>query len=287
MHQLLDTNHIDIIQYVNALLKKYKSNELNETHRLPTRQKPGDQTQRTPIQKRILQDLIALHKLEQLNVQEHQAPRDQVLSSFNWAASKLANKPCQAFEERWIRWMKKSTTYSQGIDLASETKMTSNWNWHLTMRSQPMVGTHKHQSTWKMNRTADLPHYANSALIAPYQWANTQDLFAQRQPNGTLRLFVELQKKSTSWLQTTTYNNDNPVSTLTDAAQHTQLQRFSCKLNCSQLYHCLQMADQRSVEMLALNFASRTLTYRRPAQGLRTWISAFSSFLRDHWDLVN
>ena len=100
MHQLLNTNHIDTIQYVNALLKKSKSNEFNETHRFLTRQEPGDQTQRTPIQKRILQDLIALHKLEQLNVQDHQDPRDQVLSSFNWVDSKLAKKPCQAIEQR-------------------------------------------------------------------------------------------------------------------------------------------------------------------------------------------
>ena len=46
------------------------------------------------------------------------------------------------------------------------------------------------------------------------------------------------------------------------------------------------MADQRSIEMLAFNFASRTFAYRRLAQGLSRAISAFSSFMREYLDLV-
>ena len=46
------------------------------------------------------------------------------------------------------------------------------------------------------------------------------------------------------------------------------------------------MADQRSVEMLALNFASRTFAYKRLAQGLSRSVSAFSSFMREYLDPV-
>ena len=46
------------------------------------------------------------------------------------------------------------------------------------------------------------------------------------------------------------------------------------------------MADQRSAEMLAFNFASRTFAYRRPAQGLSRSVSAFSSFMREYLDPV-
>ena len=58
------------------------------------------------------------------------------------------------------------------------------------------------------------------------------------------------------------------------------------KLNCSQAYHCLQMADQRSVEMLASNFASRTFAYKRLAQGLSRSVSASSNFMREYLDPV-
>ena len=46
------------------------------------------------------------------------------------------------------------------------------------------------------------------------------------------------------------------------------------------------MADQRSIEKLAFNFASRTFAYRRLAQGLSRALSAFSSFLQDYLDRV-
>ena len=46
------------------------------------------------------------------------------------------------------------------------------------------------------------------------------------------------------------------------------------------------MADQRSVEMLAFNFADRTFAYKRLAQGRSTSVSAFSSFTRECLDPV-
>ena len=81
-------------------------------------------------------------------------------------------------------------------------------------------------------------------------------------------------------------NNNHPVSTLTDAAQHMAGKNLFCKLDCSQAYHCLQMADQQSIELLAFNFASRTFAYRRLAQGLSRSLSAFLSFIREYLDPV-
>ena len=46
------------------------------------------------------------------------------------------------------------------------------------------------------------------------------------------------------------------------------------------------MADQRSIETLAFNFASRSFAYRRLAQGLSRALSAFSSFMRECLDKV-
>ena len=59
-----------------------------------------------------------------------------------------------------------------------------------------------------------------------------------------------------------------------------------CKLDCSQDYHCLQMADQQSIELLASNFASRTFPYRRLAQGFSRSLSALSSFVYKYLDPV-
>ena len=110
-------------------------------------------------------------------------------------------------------------------------------------------------------------------------------IFAQRKPNGKLRLLVDL-RKINSLIADDYTNNNHPVSTLSDAAQHLAGKSLFCKLDCSQVYHCLQMADQRSVEMLAFNFASRTFAYKRLAQGLSRSVSAFSSFMREYLDPV-
>ena len=108
-------------------------------------------------------------------------------------------------------------------------------------------------------------------------------IFAQRKPNGRLRLLVNLRKINN--LITEDYvNNNHPVSTLSDAAQHMAGKKLFCKLDCSQAYHCLQMADYQSIQMLAFNFASRTFAYRRLAQGLSRSLSAFSSFMREYLD---
>ena len=110
-------------------------------------------------------------------------------------------------------------------------------------------------------------------------------IFAQRKPNEKLRLLVDLRKINT--LRADDYtNNNHPVSTLSDAAQHLAVKSLFCKLDCSHAYHCLQMANQRSVEMLAFNFASRPFAYKRLAQGLSRSVSTFSSFMREYLDPI-
>ena len=110
-------------------------------------------------------------------------------------------------------------------------------------------------------------------------------IFAQRKPNGKLRLLVELRKINT--LIADDYTNDNhTVSNLSGAAQHLAGKSLFCKLDSSQAYYRLQMAHQRSVEMLAVNFAGRTFAYKRLAEGLSRSVSAFSSFMREYLDPV-
>ena len=100
-----------------------------------------------------------------------------------------------------------------------------------------------------------------------------------------MRLLVDLRKVH-SLIADDYINNNHLVSTLSDAAQHFAGKSLFCKLDCSQAYHCLQIADQRSVEKLAFNFASRTFTYERLAQDLSRSVSAFSSFMREYLDPV-
>ena len=129
-----------------------------------------------------------------------------------------------------------------------------------------------------------LKHKYGIITVLPFS-KYASPIFAQRKPNGKLRLLVDLRKINTLIADDYT-NNNHPVRTLSDAAQQLAGKSLFCKLDCSQAYHCLQMADQRSMEMLAFNFASRTFAYKRLAQGLSRSVSAFSSFMREYLDPV-
>ena len=53
-----------------------------------------------------------------------------------------------------------------------------------------------------------------------------------------------------------------------------------CKLDCSQAYYCVEMADPLLVQQLAFNFASRTMAYQRLARGLNRSVKGFIAFER-------
>ena len=101
--------------------------------------------------------------------------------------------------------------------------------------------------------------YGIITVLPSFMYASP--IFAQRKPNRKLSLLVDL-RKINSLIADDYTNNNHPVSTLSDAAQHLAGKSLFGKLDCSQAYHCFQMANQRSVEMLAFNFASRTFAHK-------------------------
>ena len=66
VRHLLNNNNDDAIHYINSLLKKSKTDEVNETYWFPTPQNPGKEKEHTPIQTRILNELRELEQLEKI-----------------------------------------------------------------------------------------------------------------------------------------------------------------------------------------------------------------------------
>ena len=80
---LLRGNEHNAIQYVSSLLKTQRNSDDMEQYWFPTADNPGDGTNHTPIQKRILSELRNLQELEQLYPLENEQSRQQFLNSFN------------------------------------------------------------------------------------------------------------------------------------------------------------------------------------------------------------
>ena len=108
-------------------------------------------------------------------------------------------------------------------------------------------------------------------------------IFAQRKSSRKLRTLINLRR--VSHLLRNDYSNNNfPISNMTDAVHHFAGKTLLTKLDCFQAYHCVQMADPLSVQLLSFSFASRTYAYTRLAQGLNKSVTGFSSFVTSYLD---
>ena len=126
-----------------------------------------------------------------------------------------------------------------------------------------------------------LMHKCGIITVLPFS-KYASPIIAQRRPNGKSCLLVDHQKIN-SLLADDYTNNNHQVNALSDAARILAGKYLFCKLDCSQAYHCLKMVDQRSREMLAFNFASRTFAYKRLSQGLSRSVSAFRVSYVSNW----
>ena len=282
VRHLLKNNRDDAIHYINSLLKTSKPDKVNETYWFPTPQNPGNEQEHTPIQIRILDELRELEHLEKLNPLENIDSRNQFLSNFDWTDSTLQQDAKQACENLLVEYhdIFARHRFDIGINTEFKAQLTPLDNRPAYSQSLPAP----------INLKDDI--LAELALLHKYGIITTlpfskyaSPIFAQRKPNGKLRLLVDLRKINTL-IADGYINNNHPVSTISDAAQHMAGKNVFCKLDCSQACHCLQLADQQSIELLAFNFASRTLAYRRLAHGLSRSLSAISSFIREYLDPV-
>ena len=272
----------DLITYLTELLRANKPDQQKNTFWFPTPENPGNTHEHTTIQTRILKELCELQQKEKLNPKDDNESRIEILKRFNWTDTLLTEEEKHAVENILVEYHDILARHRMDIGMNTEFKvrLTPKDDKAVYSQSLPMPIHLKEDLIVELA----LMHKYGIITVLPFS-KYACPIFAQRKPNVNLRLFVDLRKINTLIADDYT-NNNHPVSTLSDAAQRLAGKSLICQLDCSQAYHCLQMADQRSVEVLAFNFASRTIAYKRLAQGLSRSVSAFSSFMREYLDPV-
>ena len=251
VRHLLNDSHGDAIHYINSLLRTSKIDQVNETYWFPTPQNPGNEKEHTPNQTRILTELRELEQLEKLNPLENTNSRNQFLSIFEWTDSTLQPEAKQAVENLLVvsNDIFARRRFDIGINTEFKVQLTP-----LDNRPAYSQG-HPAPINLKDDILVELALFHKYGIITTLPFSKyASPIFAQRKPNGKLRLLADL-RKSNTLIADDYINNNHPVSTLTDAAQHMAGKYLFCKLDCSQAYHCLKMADQQSIELLAFNFA--------------------------------
>ena len=279
---LLQENPENAAYYASSLIKSPKTSDDSENYWFPTPEEPVDPQTHTPIQRRILKELCNLQELEKLEPQDNPEARKQFLAHFDWADSTLKPTEITQLEELLDEFHDIFARHRFDIGKNEDFKVKLTPKDDSPAYSQSLLTP----ITLKKDILVELAllhRYGILATLPFFKYASP--IFAQKKPNGKLRLLVDL-RMINNLISDDYINNNHPVSTLTDAAQYMAGKRLFCKLDCSQAYHCLQMADQRSIEMLVFNFASRTFAYRRLAEGLSRAVSAFSCFMRKYLDKV-
>ena len=243
-------------------MKTSKTDQINETYWFTTPQNPGNERDHTPIQTDILKELRELEQLEQLKPLEDTDSRDQFLSNFDWTDSTLQPDAKQSVENLLVEFhdIFARHGFDIGINTEFKVKLTPLDNRPAYSQNLPAPINLKDDILVEL---ALLHKYGNITTLHFSKYASP--IISQRKPNGKLRLLVDFRKRNTL-IADNYINNNHPVSTLTYAAQHMAGNILFRKLDCSQAYHCLQMVDQQSTELLAFNFTSRIFAYRRLAQ---------------------
>ena len=279
---LLQNDQEQAAHYVSSLIKTNKNLQKYENYWFPTSENPGNPEEHTPIQKRILRELQALQDLETLGPTKDNESRAKILENFDWKDSTLTPEEKEKIEELLVEFHDMFARHRVDIGMNEEFKVKLTPKDDSPAYSQSLPGP----INLKEDILVELTMLHKYGIITTLPFSKyASPIFAQKKPNGKLRLLVDL-RKINNLISDDYINNNHPVSTLVDATQHLAGKKLFCKLDCSQAYHCLPMADQRSIEMLAFIFASRTFAYRRLAQGLSRPLSAFSSFMREYLDKV-
>ena len=281
------TNHqLNLISqypdYAEAVLNQIFQDPTTKSDRrwYPTLETCDDPSKLNKIEKRIYDEIVKLRAEEKLDPTASDEQRHEFLANFQWEQSILSLHEKQKIEALLVKYHDIFARHRLDIGINTEfkIKLTPKHDEPVYAQSLPTP------TNLKDDLLVELALMQEYGIITTLPYSKySSPIFAQRKPNGKLRILVDLRR--INHLLKNDYNQPNhPVTTMADAAQHMAGKRYFCKLDCSQAYHCLQMADEQSVQLLAFNFGSRTFAYLRLAQGLNRSLSAFNSTVREYLD---
>ena len=218
---------------------------------------------------------------EQLNSTKTDEQWKELFSKFHWDVTFLQDDEKATVEHVLVKYY--SVFARNCLDIGNPTEFEV----HLTPQHEKPVNLQSLPTPTNLREALLVEH----ALIQEYGFRNTllyskysSPIFAQRKLKGRLSLLVDLGR--INHLTKHDYGeHHHPVTTISDAAQHMAGKKYFCKLDCSQAYYCIQMADEQSVQLLS-NFGSRNYAYKRFAESLNRSLSAFTSVIRE-WKQID
>ena len=206
----------DLVTHLTELLRTNKPGQQNNTFWFPTPKNPGNTADHTPIQTRILTELCELQRREKLNPKDDSESRTEFLKRFDRTDTLLTETEKQAVEDILVEYHNIFARHRMDIGMNTELKVKLTPKYDKAVYSESL--------TMPIHLKEDLivelalMHKYGIITVLPFS-KYASPVFAQRKPNGKLRLLVDLRRIKTL-IEDDYTNNNHPVSTLSDAEQH-------------------------------------------------------------------
>ena len=185
------TEYDNVVAYVSALMQIEFSDNTEENFRFPTPENPGVEAEHTPIQQRILRELRELQKLEQLDLKQDEQLRTQFLSMFKWNDTLITGGDRENLESIIVEFNDIFARHRLDIGMNTQFKVS------LTPKNDKPVYTQSLPvpKNFKDDLTVELALMHKYGIITTLPFSNyASPIYAQRKPNGKLRLLVNLRK---------------------------------------------------------------------------------------------
>ena len=267
-------------QNINALIQDSEIKVSPSTDELwfPTPENCSNPETLPGIEKRIYDEIVQLKKQEKLDPISNALDKQKFLAQFPWKKSVFNSEQRRTVENLLLDYHHIFARHRLDIGKNDDfkVKLTPEHDEPMYTQGPPTPILYRDEVL------VELVLLQYWGVITTLKYSKySSPIFAVRKPSGKLRLLVDLRR--INHLIRHDYDNHNfPIATLADVSAHLAGKKFFAKLDCSQAYHVLQMADPLSVQLLSFNFLSRTFAYLRLAQGLSRSVSAFSSFMRKY-----
>ena len=199
----------------------------------PTPETCDDPKKLNKIERWIYDEVIQLREAEKLDPTRDDDQRRTFLKNFSWDDSILTEQEQQRIEALLVKY---HTIFARhrldiGINTDFKIKLTPKHDDPVYAQSLPTP------TNLKDDLLVELALMQEYGIITTLPYSKySSPIFAQRKPNGKLRILVDLRR--INHLLKNDYNQHNhPVTTIADAAQHMAGKKYFCKLDCSQAYH--------------------------------------------------
>ena len=120
---MIPQGDLDLTGHLNELLRRNEPERQNKTFWFPTSENLEEPEDHTPIQTRILKELIELNDKEKLNRQEITESRNKCLKRFNWTNTLLTETEKQAYEDFVVDYLDIFARHRMNVETYTEFKM--------------------------------------------------------------------------------------------------------------------------------------------------------------------